>query len=35
MDPPRFLSPGDRVRIEIERIGSIENEVVDEPQDGR
>ena len=35
MDPPRFLSPGDRVRIAIERIGSIENEVVDEPQDGR
>jgi ureidoglycolate lyase len=28
--PPRFLKAGDRVRIEIEGIGFIENEVVDE-----
>jgi 2-keto-4-pentenoate hydratase/2-oxohepta-3-ene-1,7-dioic acid hydratase in catechol pathway len=29
--PRRFLSPGDLVRIEIERIGWIENPVIDEP----
>ena len=29
-DPPRLLSPGDRVRVEIEGIGAIENEVVAE-----
>jgi acylpyruvate hydrolase len=29
-DPPRFLTPGDRVRVEIEGIGAIENEVVAE-----
>jgi acylpyruvate hydrolase len=28
MDPPRFLATGDVVRIEIERLGSIEHEVV-------
>jgi 2-keto-4-pentenoate hydratase/2-oxohepta-3-ene-1,7-dioic acid hydratase in catechol pathway len=28
MDPPRFLEPGDRVRIEIERLGAIEHEIV-------
>ena len=28
MDPPRFLQPGDTVRIEIERLGSIEHEIV-------
>lgn len=28
MDPPRFLSSGDRVRIEIESLGSIEHEVL-------
>jgi 2-keto-4-pentenoate hydratase/2-oxohepta-3-ene-1,7-dioic acid hydratase in catechol pathway len=27
LDPPRFLEPGDRVRIEIERLGSIEHEI--------
>jgi 2-keto-4-pentenoate hydratase/2-oxohepta-3-ene-1,7-dioic acid hydratase in catechol pathway len=26
--PPRWLTPGDRVRIEIERIGTLENSVV-------
>jgi len=30
MDPPRFLAPGDTVRIEIEGIGAIENPVVQE-----
>jgi 2-keto-4-pentenoate hydratase/2-oxohepta-3-ene-1,7-dioic acid hydratase in catechol pathway len=29
--PPRFLVPGDVVRIEIERIGWIENTVIEEP----
>jgi 2-keto-4-pentenoate hydratase/2-oxohepta-3-ene-1,7-dioic acid hydratase in catechol pathway len=28
MKPPRFLQPGDRVRIEIDRIGAIENVAV-------
>jgi 2-keto-4-pentenoate hydratase/2-oxohepta-3-ene-1,7-dioic acid hydratase in catechol pathway len=27
-DPPRYLEPGDVVRIEIERLGSIEHEVL-------
>jgi 2-keto-4-pentenoate hydratase/2-oxohepta-3-ene-1,7-dioic acid hydratase in catechol pathway len=27
MDPPRFLEPGDTVRIEIERLGSIEHRI--------
>jgi acylpyruvate hydrolase len=27
MTPPRFLSPGDTVRIEIERLGSIEHRI--------
>jgi acylpyruvate hydrolase len=27
MDPPRFLQPGDTVRIEIERLGAIEHPV--------
>ena len=31
MDPPRLLEPGDVVRVEIERIGAIENRVVAEP----
>jgi len=31
MEPPAFLSAGDVVRVEIERIGAIENRVVDEP----
>jgi 2-keto-4-pentenoate hydratase/2-oxohepta-3-ene-1,7-dioic acid hydratase in catechol pathway len=29
-DPPRFLSPGDRVRIEIEGVGVLENEVTED-----
>jgi 2-keto-4-pentenoate hydratase/2-oxohepta-3-ene-1,7-dioic acid hydratase in catechol pathway len=28
-DPPVFLDPGDRVRCEIEGIGSVENPIVD------
>jgi acylpyruvate hydrolase len=28
LDPPRFLEPGDVVRIEIERLGAIEHRVV-------
>jgi len=33
MDPRRFLVAGDVVKIEIERIGAIENRVIDEPAD--
>jgi 2-keto-4-pentenoate hydratase/2-oxohepta-3-ene-1,7-dioic acid hydratase in catechol pathway len=33
MKPPRFLVAGDVVRIEIERLGTIENRVVPEPED--
>lgn len=29
MDPPRFLKAGDRVRIEIDGLGSLDNPVVD------
>ena len=28
-DPPVYLEPGDRVRCEIEGIGSVENPIVD------
>jgi len=31
MKPPRFLQAGDVVKIEIERVGSIENRVIEEP----
>jgi 2-keto-4-pentenoate hydratase/2-oxohepta-3-ene-1,7-dioic acid hydratase in catechol pathway len=31
MQPPRFLQSGDVVRIEIEKIGAIENQVIEEP----
>jgi 2-keto-4-pentenoate hydratase/2-oxohepta-3-ene-1,7-dioic acid hydratase in catechol pathway len=30
-DPPRWLTPGDLVRIEIEGIGTLSNPVVSEP----
>ncbi len=33
MKPPRLLRVGDIVRVEIERIGAIENPVIDEPLD--
>ena len=32
MSPPRYLRAGDRVRVEIEGIGAIENPVIDEPE---
>lgn len=35
MKPPRWLTPGDVVRIEIEGIGAIENRVVEEPDTAR
>lgn len=31
MDPPRFLTAGDVVRIEIDGVGAIENPVIEEP----
>ena len=31
--PPRLLRPGDVVRIEVERVGAIENAVIAEPAD--
>jgi 2-keto-4-pentenoate hydratase/2-oxohepta-3-ene-1,7-dioic acid hydratase in catechol pathway len=31
MKPPKWLKAGDVVRIEVERIGYIENRVIDEP----
>ncbi|HET7030634.1 MAG TPA: fumarylacetoacetate hydrolase family protein [Candidatus Limnocylindrales bacterium] len=34
-DPPVFLEPGDRVRCEIEGIGSVENPIVDWRDDPR
>ena len=33
MKPPRLLKAGDLVRIEIDRVGAIENRVIDEPAD--
>jgi 2-keto-4-pentenoate hydratase/2-oxohepta-3-ene-1,7-dioic acid hydratase in catechol pathway len=33
MKPPRWLVPGDVVRVEIEGVGAIENRVLDEPAD--
>ena len=33
MKPPRYLTPGDEVRIEIEGLGRIENPVIEEPED--
>ena len=32
LNPPRFLKPGDVVRVEIKGLGHIENRVVDDPQ---
>jgi 2-keto-4-pentenoate hydratase/2-oxohepta-3-ene-1,7-dioic acid hydratase in catechol pathway len=31
MTPPRFLVPGDKVRVEIDAIGFIENPIIAEP----
>lgn len=33
MKPPRMLVPGDVIRIEIEKLGFIQNEVVPEPEE--
>jgi 2-keto-4-pentenoate hydratase/2-oxohepta-3-ene-1,7-dioic acid hydratase in catechol pathway len=33
MKPPRFLAAGDVVRVEIDRIGQLENPVIAEPAD--
>jgi 2-keto-4-pentenoate hydratase/2-oxohepta-3-ene-1,7-dioic acid hydratase in catechol pathway len=33
MQPPAFLRAGDVVKIEVERIGTIENRVIDEPEE--
>lgn len=33
MKPPRYLRAGDRVKVEIEGIGAIDNPVIDEPED--
>ena len=33
--PPKWLKAGDRVRVEIEKIGSLENPVIDEPDTAR
>jgi len=33
MDPPHWLAAGDRVRIEIDGLGVLENPVIDEPAD--
>jgi len=32
MEPKQYLQPGDRVRIEIARIGAIEHEFIEEPE---
>jgi 2,4-didehydro-3-deoxy-L-rhamnonate hydrolase len=34
-DPPVFLEPGDRVRVEVEGIGSVENPIVEWTDDAR
>jgi 2-keto-4-pentenoate hydratase/2-oxohepta-3-ene-1,7-dioic acid hydratase in catechol pathway len=33
MDPSRYLAPGDEVRVEIDGLGVLVNEVIDEPAD--
>jgi len=30
-DPPKFVSIGDKIRVEIDGLGFIENEIVTEP----
>lgn len=30
--PPKWLKAGDRVRVEIEKVGTLENPVIDEPE---
>ena len=31
LDPPRYLVPGDTVEVEVSRIGTLRNRVIDEP----
>jgi 2-keto-4-pentenoate hydratase/2-oxohepta-3-ene-1,7-dioic acid hydratase in catechol pathway len=31
MNPPKWMKAGDVVRIEIEKIGRLENKVIEEP----
>lgn len=33
LHPKRYLQPGDVVKVEIERLGFLENRIVDEPED--
>jgi 2-keto-4-pentenoate hydratase/2-oxohepta-3-ene-1,7-dioic acid hydratase in catechol pathway len=33
MKPPRWLVPGDVVRVEVEGVGVLENRVIAEPSD--
>lgn len=35
MKPPKFLQPGDKIRVEIEGIGSLQNEVIEENEEQR
>jgi 2-keto-4-pentenoate hydratase/2-oxohepta-3-ene-1,7-dioic acid hydratase in catechol pathway len=35
MKPPRWLLPGDLVRVEVEGVGVIENRVIAEPDTAR
>jgi 2-keto-4-pentenoate hydratase/2-oxohepta-3-ene-1,7-dioic acid hydratase in catechol pathway len=35
LKPPRLLSVGDVVRVEIEGLGALENQVVAEPETAR
>jgi 2-keto-4-pentenoate hydratase/2-oxohepta-3-ene-1,7-dioic acid hydratase in catechol pathway len=31
LDPPRYLVPGDAIEVEVSRIGTLKNRVIDEP----
>jgi 2-keto-4-pentenoate hydratase/2-oxohepta-3-ene-1,7-dioic acid hydratase in catechol pathway len=31
LDPPRYLMPGDTIEVEVSRIGTLRNRVIDEP----
>ncbi|MDA8007552.1 MAG: fumarylacetoacetate hydrolase family protein [Gammaproteobacteria bacterium] len=35
MTPPSYLAPGDRVEVEVDGLGVLDNRVVDEPGDAR
>lgn len=32
-EPKRYLQPGDVVKVEVEKLGFVENAVIDEPED--